>query len=728
MSLSACKKCVIASILLGAITRTQAALHQYEFNVTQQVVNPDCYKFGYNVPLINGQFPGPTIHVNKGDEVEILVRNELVGHNTSVHYHGIRQIGTVEADGVPGITQHPILPGNTYLHRFKVEDQAGTYFYHAHVGLQDDSVKGAFIVYESEEANPFICAEKAREEGRDDVVLQAGPYTYKDDLILQLSEWWHADLKDRESYYLSKSFIFDHGADSILINGHTIFDPEAKGLSAENCQGYATFDVEPNTTYRLRVIGSTSFRTLALAIKDHDMTLIEVDGELTKPFETSFLEISPGQRYSVLLRTGDHPPGKTFAIGTSYFWRQRGGGGVTENGFGYIRYKAPTNKYDNEYDRYNEDEDDEDDEDCEEDEEDEEDEDYESYEDYNVRDEDYGEYKYYRHGKNKKIELAENTHLLKHLHKVDLSESSDERQDHGHGFEKRAEWVGKHKVAGNTKLEVHGKSPAEVNHVNGTASAKTDVSDETTHEETAEVDTTGGAGKGTGGTRGGRGGRGRGRGRGGRGGRGGGRGGDGGRPEKNNRIYAGLPTFPTVEKPDWFYHDIEPLAPRNPIVDQVDVRTIKLNSSFRKLADNTTRYMVNERIAPARPIPALFEYNAIPKNKRIRMAALSKHQEYNSVMNTYPVKYNETLDLVFQNTLTPTGGCLLHPWHTHGHSHYVIASGTGDYDHERDKNIRNFKNPLYRDTTIAYPSHPDENDTSKGCGWTKIRILAVCFF
>jgi FtsP/CotA-like multicopper oxidase with cupredoxin domain len=675
---------VIAGILLSAVTKSQAELHRYEFNITQEVLNPDCHEFGYNVPLINGQFPGPTIRVNKGDEVEILVRNGLVGHDTSIHYHGIRQIGTVEADGVPGITQNPISPGNAFIHKFKVENQAGTYFYHAHVGLQDDSVKGAFIVYESEEANPSNCAKKAEEDGTD-VVLKAGPYSYKKDLILQLSEWWHDELRSRENYYLSKSFVFDHGADSILMNGRTVFDPERKDLSAANCQGYTTFDVEPNTTYRLRIIGSTTFRTLALAIKDHNMTLIEVDGELTKPYDISFLEISPGQRYSVLLRTGDYPPGETFAIGTSYLWRQRGNG-ITENGFGYIRYKAPAK------DTHDDDDDGDDDDD----------------DDIDVH-------------VDVKTDLGESTHLLKMFHKADTSNSLVKSQKRVHGFSKRAEWV-----------RGHGKAPVQDTHSKA-VTAKADVSDKTAPKNEAEVNPSVDAGKGAGGGHGDRGGHeGKGKGGAGRGGeskdvagpRGGGRGG-GNRPGNKNRVYADLPTFPNVDEPDWFYHNIEPLAPRNPIVDQVDVRTIKLNSSYRKLADNTTRYMVNQRIAPMRSTPALFQYNTIPKKERIQMAALNKHQEYNTILDTYPIKYNEILDLVFQNTLSPVGGCLLHPWHTHGHSHYLIASGPGDYDHERDKNIKNFKNPLYRDTSIAYPYLPDEGDTTKGCGWTKVRILAV---
>jgi FtsP/CotA-like multicopper oxidase with cupredoxin domain len=608
------KKAYIIGSILSAITCVQAALHKYEFNITGAILNPDCHEQGYAVPLINGQFPGPTIEVTQGDELEILVRNQLNVHNTSIHYHGIRQIGTVEADGVPGVTQHSIEPGKSYTQKFKVENQAGTYFYHAHVGLQDDSVKGALIVYESDAANPNN--PKNIDKATNKTLLKAGPYTYQKDLNLQLSEWWHDDLMSREDYYLGSSFAFDHGADSILMNGRTVFDPEKKGLTQENCQGYATFDVEPNSTYRLRVIGSTTFRTLALAIKNHNMTLIEVDGELTHPYNTSFLEIAPGQRYSALLHTGNHPPGTTFAIGTSYLWRQRGHG-ITENGFGYIRYTT--------------------------------------------------------------AKEAPVTHLFKPIQKwsthsfIDKEKKPDAKQVGGTNDKKQAE--SQKKPASNDKQKI-----------------------DNTPNDKHGGDNKGGRGGGEGG---------------GEGGGGGGR----GRGKKPARVYADLPTFPNIDEPDWFYHQIKPLAARHPILDQEAVRTIRLVTTHHKMFDNTSRYMVNQRLPPKRDIPAMMHYDMIRHDRSKAAAKL----EYNPFLHTYPVGYNETLDLVFQNMKSEVGGCLLHPWHTHGHSHYVIASGQGEYVHERDKNIRNFDYPLFRDTSVAYPSVPT-NDTD-GCGWTKVRLL-----
>lgn len=52
---------------------------------------------------------------------------------TSIHWHGINQYGSQYYDGVPYVTQCPILPGTSFRYDFKATE-AGTYFYHSHVG------------------------------------------------------------------------------------------------------------------------------------------------------------------------------------------------------------------------------------------------------------------------------------------------------------------------------------------------------------------------------------------------------------------------------------------------------------------------------------------------------------------------------------------------------------------------------------------------------------------
>ncbi|RCI01706.1 hypothetical protein CU098_001517, partial [Rhizopus stolonifer] len=182
------------------------------------------------------------------------------------------------------------------------------------------------------------------------------------------------------------------------------------------------------------------------------------------------------------------------------------------------------------------------------------------------------------------------------------------------------------------------------------------------------------------------------------------------------KFYPGLPIFPNIDEPDWFYHQIKPLESFGPLLNSSDARTIILNTEYHKMPDNTTRYMVNKRIAPHYNRPAYLRYQSL--DNTLRKTSLG---EYNSLLDTYPIQYNEVIDLVFQNKKSDFG-CLLHPWHTHGHSHYVIASGSGDYIHERDQGVRNFVNPLFRDTTVAYPSV--EVGENGGCGWTKVRFLA----
>jgi FtsP/CotA-like multicopper oxidase with cupredoxin domain len=76
----------------------------------------------------NGTVPGPTIRVTEGDTVEISVTNTLA-EGTSIHWHGLHVPN--DQDGVAGITQPAIAPGETFDYRFTAP-HAGTFMYHAH--------------------------------------------------------------------------------------------------------------------------------------------------------------------------------------------------------------------------------------------------------------------------------------------------------------------------------------------------------------------------------------------------------------------------------------------------------------------------------------------------------------------------------------------------------------------------------------------------------------------
>ena len=76
----------------------------------------------------NGQSPGPTIEVVEGDRVRIFVTNRLPEH-TSIHWHGQRLPNGM--DGVAGLNQPAIKPGQTYVYEF-IAQRAGTFMYHPH--------------------------------------------------------------------------------------------------------------------------------------------------------------------------------------------------------------------------------------------------------------------------------------------------------------------------------------------------------------------------------------------------------------------------------------------------------------------------------------------------------------------------------------------------------------------------------------------------------------------
>ena len=76
----------------------------------------------------NGQYPGPLIRVPQGAEITVLFTNSI-DLPTAVHWHGVRLENRY--DGVPGVTQDPIEPGESFMYRVHFRD-AGLYWYHPH--------------------------------------------------------------------------------------------------------------------------------------------------------------------------------------------------------------------------------------------------------------------------------------------------------------------------------------------------------------------------------------------------------------------------------------------------------------------------------------------------------------------------------------------------------------------------------------------------------------------
>ncbi|ORX53503.1 hypothetical protein DM01DRAFT_1407675 [Hesseltinella vesiculosa] len=311
----------IALAWFPGLAMAQDTVRYYEFNLTQSPFSPDCSNFTLaEAIMINNQVPAPSIHATLGDRIRILFRNQLTTatdntsvvqrttgvdlRSASIHFHGIHHHGSPGMDGVPFLTQNPVLPGESFLYDFKA-DQAGTFFYHAHVALQELTVFGALIIYESSLADPLLqpkhntsahASKKNTLQPRHRPPLLVDNIAYDDDHVLMLSEWFHRS--DLDAYIAGPSYNGIPEADSILINGRFL---SATNPPTSCAAPPPMLTVSKHQVIRLRVIGATVHRPMIVSIAHHQMTIVEMDGQRVVPFDTPVLEVSPGQRFSVMV-------------------------------------------------------------------------------------------------------------------------------------------------------------------------------------------------------------------------------------------------------------------------------------------------------------------------------------------------------------------------------------------------------------------------------------------
>jgi FtsP/CotA-like multicopper oxidase with cupredoxin domain len=134
----------------------------------------------------NGQSPGPTIEVVEGDRVRIFVTNRL-SEATSIHWHGQRLPNGM--DGVSGLNQPSIKPGQTFVYEFRAQ-RAGTFMYHPHADETTQMAMGMMGFWVTHPADPGVM-----KVDRDYVFLlnaydiSPGSYTPKVSTMLDFNLW-----------------------------------------------------------------------------------------------------------------------------------------------------------------------------------------------------------------------------------------------------------------------------------------------------------------------------------------------------------------------------------------------------------------------------------------------------------------------------------------------------------------------------------------------------------
>lgn len=215
----------------------------------------------------NGIVPGPEIRVKKGERVKVRFTNHL-SEPTSIHWHGIRIENSM--DGVSGMTQDPVQPGDSFVYDFIVPD-SGTYWYHAHHKSWNQVARGLYgTLIVEEEVEHFDSAH--------DITLVMDDWRLNREGALDINslgslmDWSHAG---RLGNYLT-------------ING----------------KSSPTFDLKSNEAYRLRLINVSNARVLGIDPNRLGASVIAYDGqpiEAPKQIKKAPLLIGPSQRVDLLL-------------------------------------------------------------------------------------------------------------------------------------------------------------------------------------------------------------------------------------------------------------------------------------------------------------------------------------------------------------------------------------------------------------------------------------------
>ena len=217
-----------------------------------------------NLWLYNGQSPGPLLTVNKGEELAVTFVNNLP-QPSAVHWHGLRIANAM--DGVPGLTQPAVQPGERFTYRFTPKD-AGAFWYHAHAQSWEQVSRGLY--------GPLVVLDDNETLNRRDFVLVLDDWRLGEDFQIDtqsfrsLHDWSHAG---RLGNWLT-------------INGQS--QPEIT-LPGEG-------------RVRLRLLNASNARTLKLGLEaGATFEIVALDGAPCPPFERASLQIAPAQRVDIIV-------------------------------------------------------------------------------------------------------------------------------------------------------------------------------------------------------------------------------------------------------------------------------------------------------------------------------------------------------------------------------------------------------------------------------------------
>lgn len=266
---------------------------EYDLYVTDTMVNFTGKR--RHAIAINGQIPAPILEFTEGDTAIIRVHN-MMQMETSIHWHGI--LLPNKEDGVPYLTTSPVEAGKTYTFTFPLI-QSGTYWYHSHTMLQEQSgLYGSIVIHPAQpepqlkeyvvllsdwtDENPHQVMRYLKRGGEWYAIKKGALQSYGEAIAAGAfkdklkQEWQRMPAMDVSDVYYNK----------FLLNGQETTEFK---------------DAKPGEIIRLRIINGSAATYFNLQYANSYMRIIAADGINVTPVSVNKLEIAIAETYDVLI-------------------------------------------------------------------------------------------------------------------------------------------------------------------------------------------------------------------------------------------------------------------------------------------------------------------------------------------------------------------------------------------------------------------------------------------
>jgi FtsP/CotA-like multicopper oxidase with cupredoxin domain len=233
----------------------------------------------------NGTIPGPVVRIKLGETLKVKLSNKL-SQATTVHWHGVRVPNAM--DGVPGVTQPPIQPGESFTYEFTPKDP-GTFWFHPHLNAAEQierGLQGVLVVEDPKEP------------------------AYSQDLVWVLDDWLLEKGAKIHSEFVTRHDLAHDGrwGNVVTVNG-----------------GYQpSINVKAGERIRIRLVNVANGRVFSPLFTELSPQVIGIDGMLAQaPFPLQRFLLAPGNRMDLDLVIPKNAAGKEFAVTDSFGRRSR---------------------------------------------------------------------------------------------------------------------------------------------------------------------------------------------------------------------------------------------------------------------------------------------------------------------------------------------------------------------------------------------------------------------